>query len=158
MNLNACKAKPARQRKMTKRTKVLAFGTFDFIHPGHLAYLKWAKRQGGRGAGLTVIIARDVNVRKIKGRPPFFGEKERLQVISSLAIVDRACLGLSGDRYRVLLREKPDVVCLGYDQRDAETAIRHFLLKHGLHAKVVRAKGKKTSRFKSSLVRAHYRL
>ena len=42
---------------------VLAFGTFDVLHPGHIHYLKKAKGLGDR---LVVIVSRDDSVRLIK--------------------------------------------------------------------------------------------
>ena len=42
---------------------VLTFGTFDIFHPGHLHYLKEAKKHGNC---LIVIIARDTTVQRIK--------------------------------------------------------------------------------------------
>ncbi|MCD4694128.1 adenylyltransferase/cytidyltransferase family protein, partial [bacterium] len=47
--------------------KVMCFGTFDNLHLGHLFYLKEAKKFGDY---LVVVIARDNNVKKIKGRCP----------------------------------------------------------------------------------------
>ncbi|HEY4500387.1 MAG TPA: adenylyltransferase/cytidyltransferase family protein, partial [Candidatus Paceibacterota bacterium] len=45
--------------------RVMVFGTFDILHPGHLYFLRAAKKLGDY---LIVSLARDVNVRKIKGR------------------------------------------------------------------------------------------
>ena len=60
--------------------KVMAFGTFDGLHPGHLNFLKQARRLGD---SLVVVVARDANVRKIKGRFPRLGEGERLRKVAS---------------------------------------------------------------------------
>ena len=54
--------------------RVLAFGTFDHLHPGHIAYLEYAKSKGD----LFVIVARDVNVAHIKGSAPDQPEDERV--------------------------------------------------------------------------------
>jgi len=51
---------------MKKLVKVLAFGTFDILHPGHEFYLKEAKKHGDI---LDVVVARDSTVEKIKGKP-----------------------------------------------------------------------------------------
>ncbi|PKL71577.1 MAG: FAD synthase, partial [Methanobacteriales archaeon HGW-Methanobacteriales-2] len=37
----------------------MATGTFDLIHPGHGFYLEEAKKLGGEGARLVVVIARE---------------------------------------------------------------------------------------------------
>ncbi|MFV9676879.1 MAG: adenylyltransferase/cytidyltransferase family protein, partial [Methanosarcinales archaeon] len=43
--------------------RVLATGTFDILHPGHLLYLTEARKLGDE---LFVIIATDVTVKKRK--------------------------------------------------------------------------------------------
>ncbi|MCL5008495.1 MAG: adenylyltransferase/cytidyltransferase family protein, partial [Candidatus Marsarchaeota archaeon] len=67
--------------------RVMAFGSFDILHPGHIAYLNKAR---GLGDSLVVVVARDSSIRKIKHREPFFAENDRLRIISSLGMVDKA--------------------------------------------------------------------
>ena len=57
--------------------KVLVFGTFDHLHPGHRFLLTEASSRGD----LHVVIARDQNVEKIKGHVPDQSEVDRLHVI-----------------------------------------------------------------------------
>jgi FAD synthetase len=52
-------------RMRTGSIRVLATGTFDLLHPGHLFYLEQSKALGDE---LVVIVARDANV-KHKPRP-----------------------------------------------------------------------------------------
>ena len=47
--------------------KVIAFGSFDILHKGHEAYLKEAKSYGDY---LVVVVARDENILKFKGKNP----------------------------------------------------------------------------------------
>lgn len=54
--------------------KVMAFGTFDLFHPGHVFYLSEAERYGD---DLIVVIARDNRVEKLKGRRPKDDEQTR---------------------------------------------------------------------------------
>jgi Glycerol-3-phosphate cytidylyltransferase (EC 2.7.7.39) len=59
--------------------RVLATGTFDILHPGHLLYLEEARALGDE---LYVIVAREKN---IKHKPkPIISENQRLKMISSL--------------------------------------------------------------------------
>ena len=51
------------------KTTILAAGCFDLLHYGHLRYLEEAKRLGGDGAFLVVVVARDSTIIKRKGRP-----------------------------------------------------------------------------------------
>ena len=41
--------------------KVMAFGSFDLLHPGHLDYIERAARLGDH---LIVVIARDSSIRE----------------------------------------------------------------------------------------------
>lgn len=138
--------------------KVLAFGTFDILHAGHVAYLEAAKRLAGKDGKLVVIVARDHHSTKAKGFKPYFDQNPRLTVVRALRAVDRARLGVSGERFTVLVQEKPDVIALGYDQRDAKSAVQAFLDAHGLNAKIVRLKAKNPAQLKSHRARRHYRL
>ena len=92
----------------------MCFGTFDNLHPGHLSYLKNAKEYGDY---LIVIIARDKNVKKNKGRFPRQTEKIRLKSIKEISFVDKAVLGQLKDKFKVIEKYQPDVICLGYDQK-----------------------------------------
>lgn len=100
---------------MSQKT-VLAFGTFDLFHKGHGYFLREAKKYGDR---LVVVVARDANVEHIKGRRPHENEQIRLQSLLDCGFVDEARLGYEewGKHLQVLDDVKPDVICLGYDQR-----------------------------------------
>ena len=50
-----------------KANSVMAFGTFDLLHPGHLSYLNKSKKLGSK---LIVVVARDANTLKVKGFKP----------------------------------------------------------------------------------------
>ena len=115
--------------------RVLATGTFEILHPGHLTYLRCAKALGDE---LIVIVARDKMIKH--KREPTIPEQQRLEMVQSLSIVDRAILGSERDIFEPLQELKPDVVALGYDQCfDAEDLLRQ-LRNRGLEAKVVRIK------------------
>ena len=49
------------------KTRIMVFGTFDGIHRGHLHFFKQA-RGLVKNPYLIVSVARDVNVKRIKGR------------------------------------------------------------------------------------------
>jgi FAD synthetase len=132
--------------------KVMAFGTFDLIHLGHLKYLESARAMGD---SLVVVVARDRNVIKAKGRLPHFTEKERLHLVSALKPVSRAVLGSECDSLEAIAREKPAVIVLGYDQPCDEKKLRAGLAARGINARVVRLKrAYEPDRHKSSAIRA----
>lgn len=94
--------------------KVIVFGTFDVLHPGHVHMLKQAKEYGDQ---LVVIIARDNVVCEVKGKPPKNQEETRLESVKKLNIADKVRLGCLDDKYQVIREEKPDIIALGYDQK-----------------------------------------
>ncbi len=115
--------------------RVLATGTFDILHPGHLRYLSAAK---GLGDELYVILARDS---MIKHKPkPIIPEEQRLAMVSALRIVDRAMLGSETDMFEPLREIKPDIIALGKNQFFDEKELEVRLKAHGIDARVVRIK------------------
>ena len=116
-------------------TIVLTAGTFDILHGGHVFTLERAKDYGDV---LAVVIARDANVRKIKGRDPIIDEQERVTLVSALKPVDLAVLGDIDDPIHPLLDIEPDVVVLGFNQPKDEEELRRALKEHGLSPKIVR--------------------
>ena len=128
--------------------KVMAFGSFDILHEGHKHYLKEAK---GFGDYLIVIVARDENIVKFKGRKPKNYENYRLEQVKKLDFVDEAVLGHTGNIFEVLGEFKPNIVCLGYDQKTVEEEkLKEELEKRDIKAEIVRAKPYKEDVFKSS--------
>jgi len=130
--------------------KILVTGTFDIVHPGHLYFLKKAKKMGDY---LIVVIARDQTVRQIKRRPPLYSEKQRQAHLKKLKVANRIILGYLGDKLKIVQRLKPDVICLGYDQRVFTHNLKNELAKRGLYPTIVRLKAHKPHKFKSSLLR-----
>lgn len=120
----------------------MCFGTFDHLHPGHLSYLTQAKEYGDY---LIVVVARDKVVERIKGRLPVESEELRVQNLELVEFLDEVCLGNLKDKYKVVRDEKPDVICLGYDQQvDLEE------LKNNFSGKIIRLKPYKPDIYKSS--------
>jgi FAD synthetase len=134
-----------------KKTRVLAFGTFDYLHAGHEAYLKQASELGDE---LYVIIARDRTASSIRGFNPDHKEKERLKAVSEVAHVTKAILGEHDDKYKVLKKIKPDVIALGYDQFVFTHNLSKVLIDMKLNAKIVRLEPYNPETFKSSIIRA----
>ena len=114
---------------------VLAGGVFDIIHPGHLFTLSSAKKLGDI---LVISIAKDETVKNLKNRYPLNGEQIRLNLISSLRIVDLALLGSESDMFKMIEIVKPDVIALGYDQKHDTSDLINESNNRGLHIKVVR--------------------
>ncbi len=115
--------------------RVLATGTFDILHPGHIRYLSAAKALGDE---LYVIVARNS---MIKHKPkPIIPEEQRLAMVSTLRVVDKAMLGSETDMFEPLREIKPDIIALGKNQFFDEKELEARLKVHGIEAKVVRIK------------------
>ncbi len=128
------------------KTRVLCCGTFDFLHPGHIYFLKKA---AALGSELYVVIARDENVIKIKGKYPIHSEDERMEKIEELGFVDNVRLGYPGMNFlRVVTEIKPDIIALGYDQKTPPG-----LLDSLSHCKIITIDALHPDKFKSSLYR-----
>ena len=128
--------------------KVMCAGTFDVIHPGHLYYLSEAKKYGGK---LIVVVARDETSKVFKGKKPAHNEKERLEAVRMLKIVDEAVLGNKGNIFNVIEDIKPDVICLGYDQKIQKEQFEKELKKRNIKADVVRISPYMQHIYKSSI-------
>lgn len=129
-------------------TKVLCTGTFDGVHPGHLDYFKQAKSYGDY---LIAVVARDSSVLKEKGKPKY-PEQERLAQVKAVETVDKATLGNEGDKLKIVEELKPDVICLGYDQKVDEEKLAETLAKRGLKPKIIRLKAYQPEKYKSSIL------
>lgn len=131
--------------------KVMVFGTFDIFHKGHKSFLKQAKQYGDY---LIVVIARDKTVLKVKGKVPLNKEYDRLQIAKKSNLADELILGDLKDKYKVIEKYKPDIICLGYDQITFTKKLDKILKKINLDKiKIIRLKSYKSDKYKSSKFR-----
>ncbi len=114
--------------------RVMATGVFDILHPGHVIFLKEAKKLGDE---LVVVVARDSTAAKLK-HMPIMREEARRFLVESLKPVDSAILGNEDDMYRTVEDIKPDIIVLGYDQNFKEDDIKRECNKRGINVQVVR--------------------
>ena len=119
-------------------TRVVAQGTFDILHPGHVHYLREAKAMGEK---LHVIVAREGNVTH---KPdPVVPEHQRVEMIEALKPVDHARLGHPEDIFVPIEEIEPDVIALGHDQHHDPEAIESKLAERGIDCDVRRVSGRK---------------
>lgn len=127
----------------------MLFGTFDILHKGHLNLFEQAKQFGDK---LIVVIARDKTVEEVKGKLPRHSEEERLNKVKSeiKGIGGRAILGQIRNKYNVIKKYKPNIICLGYDQK-------HFLDKlKELKIPIKKLKPYKPQKYKSSKLKPKF--
>lgn len=111
-----------------RRKKVLAAGTFDILHPGHLRFLEKASSLGD----LYVIVSRKHNAERAKKRPIVMPDEARLALVGSLKYVKKAVLGDEEDILKNVVEISPDVIVLGPDQAVNEDKLREELARRGL--------------------------
>ncbi|ADQ67757.1 FAD synthase [Halogeometricum borinquense] len=117
---------------MTRR--VIAQGTFDILHPGHVHYLRDAAELGDE---LHVIVARRENVtHKAK---PILSDRQRRDMVAAIDVVTEAHLGHTEDIFVPIERIRPDVIVLGHDQHHDADGIRAALDSRGIDCEVTRA-------------------
>ncbi|MFH1598629.1 MAG: adenylyltransferase/cytidyltransferase family protein [Patescibacteria group bacterium] len=129
--------------------RVIVFGTFDVLHQGHHNFFRQAKKYGE----LFVVIARDRNVKKIKGQKPTFSEKTRRNSVAKLKNAEAVYLGNLSDPYKIIEKIKPDVIALGYDQNSFTKNLEAELKKRKISAKIIRLKPYQPHKYKSSRIK-----
>lgn len=92
-------------------------GVFDLIHPGHIRYLKSAKKYGDV---LVVTITADEFVRKGPGRP-IFKENLRAEFLASIEYVDYVAINHSYSAVPAIKLLKPDFYIKGPDYKNRKT-------------------------------------
>lgn len=133
-----------------KMTTVMCFGSFDILHPGHLFYLKEAKKLGDK---LVIVIARDSTIQEIKGLTSKYNERQRVEHVRDLKIADKVMLGYEADKYEVIEEINPDVIALGYDQDSFADKLKEEMEKRKMNPKIVRLGAYKEYQYKSSKLR-----
>ncbi len=91
---------------------VLVGGCFDFLHFGHINFLREAKKHGDH---LVVALESDESVKKMKGeKRPIHTQVQRQQMLEALTYVDEviALPPMHGDRdyFELVEKVKPSVI------------------------------------------------
>ena len=124
---------------LKKLVTVLTSGVFDLVHYGHIRFIEEAHKLGGENSHLIVIVARDRTVEKLKGRKPIIPEDQRRAIVESLKPVDEAVLGYEELSFEdAIMKVNPDIIAVGYDQRDIEKQVMKFIEDKELAIKVIR--------------------
>jgi len=130
--------------------KVLVFGIFDGLHPGHISFLRQAKKHGDF---LVVAIGRASACRQIKCKTPAHPLRQRLTALRGEPLVNKAVPGdIKQGSYKVVLREKPDIICLGYDQSELDADLKKWLSRHKLKIRIKNLKPYLPQKYHTSLL------
>ncbi len=114
---------------------VMAFGAFDTWHAGNESYLKQAKELGDY---LMVVVARDETIRVLTGKYPQQSERQRVALLKKSGLVNKVVLGNIHDKLQVILKYRPDVIALGYNQFVFTQRIEKTLIDAKINAEVIR--------------------
>lgn len=136
----------------TRQTRVMVFGTFDLLHKGHEHFFKQARKLV-KNPYLIVSVARDSNVKKIKGRKPLLSEQQRVADVKRSQYVNKVVLGGKIAFLTHIIKEQPDVIGLGYDQIAYTEMLQENLEKRGLRVVIKRLAAYKPHVYKSSLIK-----
>ena len=106
-------AKQLRRLRRDGKRVVFTNGCFDLIHPGHVRYLRAAKRLGDV---LVVALNSDASVRRLKGAGrPLVPAKDRREVMAALEMVDYVTVFGEDTPYELIRRLQPDILVKGGD-------------------------------------------
>jgi glycerol-3-phosphate cytidylyltransferase len=95
------------------QTTVITFGTFDVLHVGHIRVLT---RSAALGDRLVVGVSSDALNLSKKGRNPVFSQDERLEIVSSLKVVDEVFVEESLEQKReYVLAHGAGILVMGDD-------------------------------------------
>ncbi|MEJ2683614.1 MAG: D-glycero-beta-D-manno-heptose 1-phosphate adenylyltransferase [Candidatus Sulfobium sp.] len=109
---NICESLKAAGKKI-----VFTNGCFDILHKGHVRYLRRARRLGDI---LVVGVNSDSSAGKIKPGRPVNSEKDRVEVLAALSMVDYVTIFTESTPYRLIKALRPDVLVKGGDWKKEE--------------------------------------
>jgi D-beta-D-heptose 7-phosphate kinase/D-beta-D-heptose 1-phosphate adenosyltransferase len=115
--------------RLAGRRIVMTNGCFDLLHPGHVATLVEARRQGDC---LLVALNSDRSVREIKGAGrPIIDQQGRAAMLAALACVDFVVIFDDASVQGLVQRVLPDVLVKA-DQYTLDEVVGHeTVLEHG---------------------------
>lgn len=112
-------ALPALRRRLAGHRRagqriVFTNGVFDLLHPGHVRYLRAARRLGDL---LVVGLNSDRSVRRLAKGPerPVVRERDRAEVLAALEMVDYVVIFGQDTPYELIEALRPDVLVKGGD-------------------------------------------
>jgi len=118
-----------RRRRAAGQTVAMSNGCFDVLHPGHVASLKEARKQGDL---LVVGLNTDRSVRELKGPGhPIIDERGRAEMLAALACVDYVVLFDEPSVRGLIERVLPDVLVKSAQYAHEEVVGHQVIECHG---------------------------
>ncbi len=130
--------------------KVLVFGTFDGLHPGHINFLREAKKLS---ECLVVSLTTSKTVKDLKGRKPMYSYRKRYKTLKQAGIADEV---IKGDKmigvFSNVLAYQPKIIAIGYDQDKLKLALKEWVDRYKIKTKIIVLKAYKPDKYKSSIL------
>ncbi len=105
-------------RSLVEKYKNIVFtnGCFDIIHPGHIALLQYAKKQGDV---LVVGLNSDSSIKSLKGSTrPIISQNDRAKVLAALECVDYICVFDEETPQNLIKEIEPHIHVKGGDHKN----------------------------------------
>lgn len=97
------------------QTVILAHGTFDLVHAGHIRHLRYAKSKADK---LVVTVTADEHISKGNHRP-YVPEALRAMNLAVMEMVDYVAIDHNPTPLETLAYLQPDFYCKGYDYQSS---------------------------------------
>ena len=124
------------QRRRERGDRIVTTnGCFDFIHPGHVAFLNQARSLGDV---LVVLLNSDVSVRALKGPTrPILNQDERAAILLGLRSVDFVVLFDNLLPIETLAQIRPQIHCKASDYAASDLPEAAVIEQHGGTTKIL---------------------
>ncbi len=131
--------------------KVMVFGTFDGLHAGHRAFLREASHHGDY---LIVVVAPNHVAEHLKGKKPVSDIADRLEELRSEDGVSEVVVGDSElGTWEVIQLYHPDVIALGYDQKELLKSLESHLETARRRPEIVIMSAHEPDKYHSNIIR-----
>ena len=101
--------------------KVLVFGKFDILHPGHMHILAMAKKIGQ----VTIVLESDQSIKSLKHYSPYNDEQTRIKNLKNLGF-EIFVRNTNHDAKYLINHLQPDILCIGEDQKYLQDTFSKF--------------------------------
>ncbi|HBG48340.1 MAG TPA: ADP-heptose synthase [Cyanobacteria bacterium UBA9971] len=128
-----------KEQKSSEQKVVLCQGHFNTVHPGHLRFLEYAKKQGD----CLIVAIQGYNYLEEKNKKNFFDEYDRARGVASLQKVDKVIIFNDISFLDVIKAVQPDFYVKGEEFSDKTDFIKDEIdLVEKLNGKVVFSSGR----------------
>ena len=125
-------------KDLKEKGKKIVFtnGCFDLLHVGHISSFKEAKKYGDI---LIVAVNSDKSVKENKGDlRPIINEKDRIEMVSSLEMVDYVVLLNDKNPSKLISELQPDISIKGEDWKDKTVPEKKIVESYGGEMKFIK--------------------